>query len=350
MLLEGGRLASGATAAGLGAILPQPDATFRAVEAAAGLRAARAAWKTARRSALEFASVLRKLDVKCDLTPAALVINARTTGRAAELRREQASRKAAGLDAPWLAGAATTAEIGTESAGALRLREGFTFDPVRAALGLAAAAQASDAQIFERSVVRRTRFTRRYADVVLASGTIRTRQVVVATGTPGALFDQLRRHVREHFGYAVVTESLSARMRRETGRRAGVLTEVADSAPWLRWLPDDRALFAGGRSAPVGWQQLEKAVIRRAADLMYELSVRYPVISGLPARWAWRLPIVSTADGLPWIGPHRNYPFHFFALAFGWHGDGLVWHAARAALRAFHGETTPDDRAFHFVR
>jgi glycine/D-amino acid oxidase-like deaminating enzyme len=83
---------------------------------------------------------------------------------------------------------------------------------------------------------------------------------------------------------------------------------------------------------------------------MYELSVRYPEISGLPARWSWNTEIVTTPDGLPWIGPHRNYPFHFFSLAFGWHGDSLAWSAARAALRYFKGEATRDDDALSFAR
>jgi glycine/D-amino acid oxidase-like deaminating enzyme len=59
---------------------------------------------------------------------------------------------------------------------------------------------------------------------------------------------------------------------------------------------------------------------------------------------------VTTVDGLPWIGQHRNYPFHFFALGFGWHGDSLSWLAARAALRYLTGIARKDDEALGFVR
>jgi glycine/D-amino acid oxidase-like deaminating enzyme len=83
---------------------------------------------------------------------------------------------------------------------------------------------------------------------------------------------------------------------------------------------------------------------------MYELSLRYPAISGLPANWGWPVPVVTTPDSLPWIGPHRNYPFHFLAMAFGWHGDGLASLAARAALRHFEGESRREDEVFGFVR
>ncbi len=350
VLVEADRLAGGATARGLGAIVPQPDALFRTMEQAAGLRFARTAWKETRRSGLDLAAALRKLSIRCDLEPADVVVNARSTDDAQMLRREQATRKAAGIDAPWLTAPAARAEIGADTAGAIRLHDGFTFDPVRASLGLAAAAVARGARVFEQSPVRRTRFTRKQAEVVLATGSIRTPGVFVATGGPGALIRQLRRHVRELEGYAVVTDPLSAAMRRETGRRASILTEAGGDPHWLRWLPDGRALFSGALGPPVGSRLSDRTRTQRTAQLMYELSVLYPAISGLPPRWGWSVPVVSGIDGLPWVGPHRNFPFHFFALGFGWHGDGLAWFAAKAALRHFTGESRREDHALGFER
>ncbi len=349
-LVEADRLASRSTAASLGALLPQPDATFRAVEATAGLRVARTAWKTSRKSVLEFAAALKKLKIKCDLDASALVVTARTSDAADQLRREQSARNAAGVDVPWLAARIAARQLGTESAGAIRMREAFVFDPVRAALGLAAAAVAKGASVFEKSAVKRTRYNRKHADVVLSTGTIRAKSVYVATGGPGDLFSQLRRHVRELSGYVVVTDTLTAAMKRATGLRSSVVGEPGDAPHWLRWLPDGRALFAGGLSKALTSRQIDKAVVQNTAELMYQLSVRYPVLSGLPAKWGWDVPVFSTADGLPWIGPHRNYPFHFFAMAFGWHGDGLAWLSAKAALRSFTGESTREDQAFVFVR
>jgi len=350
ILLEAERIAGGSTASGVGVIVPEPDAWFRQVEATAGVRVARTAWQEARRSSLDMAALLKRVNARADVADSPLVIAAPVGSDAALLKREHVDRKAAGLDAPWMTPAATAAEIGTPNGGAIRLRDGFTYDPVRATIALTKAASDAGARVFEKSPVRRTRFTRKTADVVTAKGTIRTRGIYVATGRPGAVFRQLERHVTDQQAFAVVTEPLSAAMRREAGRRAAVVRETEAGGHWLRWLADDRALFAGASSAPVGDRLLGKVLIQRTGQLMYELSVRYPAISGLPAHWGWPIPLISTTDGLPWIGPHRNYPFHFFAMAFGWHADGLAWFAAKAALRHFTDEPQKQDQAFGFLR
>ncbi len=347
VLLEAERIAEGATAAGFGAVLPEPAVSFRSVEAACGLRAARTIWRESRKGALDFAAALRRLPAHRDLAASALVINARDADSQQVLKKDQAARKAAGLDAPWLSPSATTTEIGTTSAGSMRLRDAFVHDPVRTALAFAAAADTKGARIFERSPVRRTKFNRKHADVVLKNGTIRTQHIYVATGGPGPLFGQLRRHVREQAGYVVVTEPLDAPMRRTAGRRVSVQTEAGAHEYWLRWLSDNRAMFAGATASPASARLADRTLVQRTGQLMYELSIRYPAISGLPARWSWSLPIVSTADGVPWIGPHRNFPFHFFAMAFGWHGDAFAWLAARAALKHFKGEQRREDAVFH---
>jgi glycine/D-amino acid oxidase-like deaminating enzyme len=240
--------------------------------------------------------------------------------------------------------------LGTESTGALRLADAFVYDPVRAALGLAVGAQQKGARLFERSQVRKTRFTRKFAEVVLKTGVIRTRAIVVATGGPGTILGQLRRHVREQTGFAVVTAPLPAAVRRQIGARDAVVTEAGAHPHWWRWVSDDRLLFAGAAGRPVGPRALQKTLVQRTAQLMYELSVRYPTISGVPAEFGWDVPIVSTLDGLPWIGTHRNYPFHFCALALGWHGDAFAWLAARAAVRFAKGEMRKDDEVLGFAR
>jgi glycine/D-amino acid oxidase-like deaminating enzyme len=303
-----------------------------------------------RRSAVDLGTTLKRLGVRCDWESLPLIVNAPFTNDAALLKKEASARKATKLDAAWLTPAAAREALATETQGAMRLHDAAVLHPVKATMGFADAARAKGARIFEQATVKKTTFTRKDATVVLAGATITTRGVVVATGAPGPVFHQLDRHVRSTRGYVVVTEPLTAAMRKAVGARAALYTEGTESPRFLRWLPGNRALFAGLTGPEIPAAQRPLAVRQRANQLMYEFSLRYPDISGLPPAFGWDLPIISTVDGLPWIGPHRNYPFHFFSVAFGWHGEAFAWLAARAAARFFTNKATKDDGGFGFMR
>ena len=88
----------------------------------------------------------------------------------------------------------------------------------------------------------------------------------------------------------------------------------------------------------------------RANQLMYELTTLYPAISGLQPEWGWDFVHYGSPDGLPVVGPHRNFPRHLFALGHGRHGAGVAWLAARVLLREFLGEPDKGDELFGFSR
>ena len=83
---------------------------------------------------------------------------------------------------------------------------------------------------------------------------------------------------------------------------------------------------------------------------MYELSTMYPAISGLMPEYGWDLSYGETADGLMYIGAHRNYPHHLFALGRG--GDSITgaFVAARIMLRAIQGAPDKTDDVFSWLR
>jgi glycine/D-amino acid oxidase-like deaminating enzyme len=59
---------------------------------------------------------------------------------------------------------------------------------------------------------------------------------------------------------------------------------------------------------------------------------------------------VHSADGLPYLGPHRNFPRHLFAYALGRDGLAFSWLAARLFLRYYRGEPEKHDQLFGFGR
>ena len=83
---------------------------------------------------------------------------------------------------------------------------------------------------------------------------------------------------------------------------------------------------------------------------MFSISTSVKVISGLQPEWGWDAVTYGSPDGLPVVGPHRNFPRHLFALGHGHHGAGVAWLAARLLLRAFMGEPARGDEFFGFSR
>src|SRR4051794_27306027 len=139
VLLECDRIGRGNTAVSSGWVADDPGLSFEVVAKAIGLRAARRAWQSWRRAALDFSRLLRRLNIKCQLEPHKSIAVANTSEQGARLTRDLKARRAAGLDAPFLAARVIKAETGLDAQGGLRGSEGATIDPYRACIGLAAA-------------------------------------------------------------------------------------------------------------------------------------------------------------------------------------------------------------------
>jgi glycine/D-amino acid oxidase-like deaminating enzyme len=349
-LVESGQIGRGASGMSTGWISDDPGASFVEAEKMLGRRPARHAWQAWRRAALDFSALIRRLDIKCRLEPRATVSVATTEEQAALLKREQKTRKDAGLDAPSVNAKAILADEAIGAVAGTRTRDSATIDPYRAVVGLAAAAAAKGARIFEGTAVKRTTFGRRTADVVTDAASIRTRRVIVATGTPTALFRSLARHFWFRSSYLVTTEPIPAKVRSRLGRRSAVVRDLASPPHIVRWVDDERLLISGADAATALPRLLEKTIVQRTGQLMYELSTLYPEISGIMPAYGWEAPYARTAEGVPYIGPHRNFPHHLFAFGDASRSVTGAYLASRLLLRHHLGEADSADEAFGFNR
>jgi glycine/D-amino acid oxidase-like deaminating enzyme len=350
VLIEADRIGAGATAGSAGLLRQDLDASFQESVALHGVRTARHVWQGFRRASLDFAAAIRRLEIRADVAPQDLLFFTRDSAEAVRtLQREYKARRDGGVDGTWLNARAIAAETGIPSAGGIRTK-GDALDPFRACLGLAAAAVAKGARIHERTVVRRVRAGRKSVEIKTDGGTLTATAVVMATG--GLLDDvrALRRHFAPTQGYAVVTAPLPATVRRELGKRATALRDTASPPRILRWLKGDRVLFSGADRPPVSAKQRDRLLIAHANELMYELTTIYPAISGVRPDFGWDFVHYGSPDGLPVIGPHRNFPRHLFALGHGRHGVGVAWLAARVLLREYLGERAKGDELYGFAR
>jgi glycine/D-amino acid oxidase-like deaminating enzyme len=232
----------------------------------------------------------------------------------------------------------------------MRLRDSAIIDPYRAAVGLADSASARGAELFERSTVRRVRFRPRHVDIDLADGTIKADRVVIATGVPTPLFKALIRHVWLRQAFHVLTEPVPAKLRRTLGQPACVVRDSASPEHVIRWVGEDRLLVSGADGEQTPPRLRDKTLVQRTGQLMYELSTLYPDISGLQPAYGWDAGYARTLDGLPYIGPHRNFPRHLFAFVDTSRSVTGSYLASRILLRAYQDEADPADAPFGFAR
>lgn len=348
-LFESERIGRGSSGSSAGWVTDEPPVEFTGLDTALGRRAARHAWQAWRRAALDFEALVRRLDLKCHPERRPALVLGRNEEQAARLAREHKARTAAGVDGALVPARSLGAVTGFPALAALRSRESAVVDPYRVTLGLAAAAVSRGAQIFERSPVVKTSFTREGATVSVGSALVRTRRVIVATGGATALFKPLARHVTPRTAFLVMTEPVPAKLRRSLGSRDHLLQDLAEPPHRIWWQDDERLLVGGADDNVAPARKRDAVLIQRTGQLMYELSTFYPDISGLQPAYGWDAPYGATTSGLPIVGPHRNYPHHLFAFGGGQSLTG-AYLASRILLRHHLDELQASDATFGFPR
>jgi glycine/D-amino acid oxidase-like deaminating enzyme len=349
VVIDSGRVGEGSTGRSAGLLLPEPGPAFRDIAQAHGLRAARAAFQSWRRAALDAAALLRRLGIKCKLDPQdALIIGGRDDEKA--LRRELDARTEAGLEVTHLTRKQLLAAAALDGPGAIKMRDAFGLDPYRACVGLAAATVKRGVKVFERTPVKKVRVGRKHVEVVAEGATVTGETVIVTTGSATLEFRQLRRHFARRERYLVLTEPMPPSMRKAIGLRNATIADTRAPHHRVRFTDDDRILVSGADQPETPARKRDTILVQRTGQLMYELLTMYPAISGLMPEFGWELAYGQTADGLPYIGPHRNFPRHLFAL--GGSGDSVTgaFLAARILVRQLQGAKDKADDVFSWTR
>jgi glycine/D-amino acid oxidase-like deaminating enzyme len=347
-LFEAERLAQGQASGGTGIVMHEPEPEFHKLVAQHGVRDARHIYQTARRGSLEYVAAIKRLRIDCGLQIRDGVHVATTPESIHGLEKECAVRREAGIDVAVLKGSTLVRKTGMDGFG-LITHGNASVDPYRSSLGFAKAAAARGAVIFERSPVTRIRPKRRHVEIKTAGGMVTASSVVLATGYPTDDFKPLRRRFTKYDSYVVLTPELGAAVRREMTPPELILRTAAAPDQWVHWT-GNRVLFSGADQASVAERLKGRTIVQRTGQLMYELSVLRPAISGAMPEYAWSTEYSRTIDGVPYFGPHRNYPHHLFALGAGPGGLGLSFAAARILLRSYQNATEKADVPFSFVR
>ena len=349
IVIEADRMGQGSAGRSAGLLLADPGPLFRDVVQAHGVRSARRVFEAWARGASEGAALLKRLKVPGGVSAISEVI-AGFRGDEKALAREHAARDEAGIASRWLTDRQARAATNLDAVAALRVPYGFAVDPYRACVAVATAASRRGAAFYEKSAARKVKFGRKSVEVTTTDAVVHAETIIVTTGIATTEFAPLRRHFKRRESYLVMTAAVPAPIRRQLCNADMTLRDIRTPHHRLRWTADQRLIVSGADQDETPARTRDAVLVQRTGQLMYELLMMYPAISGLQPQYGWHLPYGQTADGLMYIGPHRNYPRHLFALGGG--GDSIsgAFVAARILSRAVRGSVDKADEVFGWTR
>lgn len=350
VVLDAKQIGHGSTAASTALLMQEPDEDFARLAGRYGSACARRIWELSRTATRELRRTVRRLRIPCSFADADSLYYTLNPAALPHLRHEHRLRRTAGVGGAWLTASALKRATGFDGAGAIRTRANAQVDPYRACVGFAAAAGREGARIFEASAVTRIDTDRSHVVAKTTRGAVRASHVIVATGYATPFVKPLMARFRMWNTYVLTTAPMRASMRHHFGATRAMLWDTERPYHYARWTRDGRLMMGGADRPLVTGRQRRKAFHDSAAALRAYFEARWPSLAEVPIEYAWEGLFATTPDGLPYIGPHRRYPRHLFALGYGGNGMTFGFLAARLLLEQLQGQASPDHRLFGFNR
>jgi glycine/D-amino acid oxidase-like deaminating enzyme len=350
VVLEADRVGHGSTAASSALLLQEPDARLSALTERYDARTARHLWRVSHDAASELIALLRRLMPAGSVTTRDTVYYTTEAEDVAPLHAEYRARQRAGFDATWLTPRALRVEAGIPARAGIRTRGNAHCDPLRACDAVAREAVRRGARFFERSPVRRIDAGRGGVRVRTAGGVVEARQAVIATGYATRQFRPLAGRFQMSYTYVLATPPLDARARRELGLADVMLWDTRRQYHYARWTPDHRLLLGGWDRPLRGGQPAPVRLAAAMAGIRAHFERVLPALADLPMAHAWEGRFANTPDSLPYVGPHRQYPGHAFALGYGGNGMTFGSLAGRLLVEQWQGRRSRDHALFAFDR
>jgi glycine/D-amino acid oxidase-like deaminating enzyme len=350
ILLEGMVVGRGSTAASSALLLQEPDLELRELASRYGSHASRRMWQMSHESVHQLVALLKRLQIRCDLKYRDAVYYATDTQAVTRLRREFELRTRSGFKGKWLGSGDLRRMTAIPGRGAIRSRGSAQFDPYRACVGVLGAATAEGAQVFEHSRVRRIEAQRDHVRIRTRDGLVEATRVVIATGYATPQFRPLAGRFRMYRTYVLATEPMSAGQRRDLGLSDVMVWDTERPYHYARWTADHRLLLGGGDRLVQPGQQRRQQFETASRELRAYFETRLPALATIGTQSAWEGLFAMTSDGFPYIGSHRRYPHHWFALGYGGNGMTFGFLAARLLLERWQGVDSRDHALFAFDR
>ncbi|HEV8379012.1 MAG TPA: FAD-dependent oxidoreductase [Tepidisphaeraceae bacterium] len=292
----------------------------------------------------KFERLLTDIGDRCGFERCPSLYLASNSEDVADLKEEFKCRRAAGIDLQYLSESEIKKSFGFFRPAALLSRDGGQIDPYRLNQRLLQRSSQRGIEIFAKTHVTEYLPTNDRVKLITEHGpTITCRHIVFATGyeTPQFLDQNI---VTLKSTYALSTHPI----RQPIDIEKTLLWETSRPYFYTRWGPDNRAML-GGEDEPFSDAQTRDELIPAKSAILCK---KFRDMFGIPVEveCAWAGVFGETKDGLPYIGPHKQFPLGLFALGYGGNGITFSLVAAEIIRDTLLDRPNPDGDIFRFDR
>ena len=334
----------GSTAASTGLLQYEIDSSLTKLIELIGEEHAVRAYRLCYGSFAKMEELVGALGDRCGYALRKSLYLASTPQDAEALPKEHALRRAAGIDVDLLSEADIRARFSFSRPGALLSHLAAEIDPYRLTHRMLEWSRQRGVSIYAHTEVAQYISDENGVTLVTAQGRrIRARHAVFATGyeTPEFLDQEI---IELKSTYALAAEPTQVPCWWENC----LIWETARPYFYARCEASGRVLIGGEDEDIVDAAQRDALLADKARTLeqKFERMFNHPI----HAVCTWAGTFGQTKDGLPYIGPNRQFPRGYFALGYGGNGITFGLLAAEIIRDQIVGKFNPDAAIFRFDR
>jgi len=262
-----------------------------------------------------------------------------------QLKREFECRQAHGFDVEFLERDALAERSSIQAAAAIWSRGDAQIDPYQFTKQLLLQSTTLGLRAFSHAEVHSVDEDTDGATLGLATGNIRAKQVVFATGYESGAYTKDDAGSL-HSTFALASEPIET--------FAGwpdraLLWETARPYFYARQTDDGRAIIGGEDTVFSGDHAREGLAERKAARLVRRFQMLFPTVEYKPD-YFWSGVFGESKDGLSYIGKPSDFQHAYFAIGYGGNGITFAAIASRLIVDLCLGRANPDAEVFRFGR
>ncbi|AIQ16916.1 amino acid oxidase [Paenibacillus sp. FSL H7-0357] len=303
-------------------------------------------YKLCQQAARRILELPDKLNIDPHIIPRSSLLYASTPEDVPALRLEHENLVSHGFDSEFWGQDKVSSHYAFSKPAALYSKGDAETNPFRTVHSLIDKARDNGVRIYEHTRARHYEYSAEGVTCITGNGRIFAKKVIFAMGyeTQEMKKDRGAELINT---YAIMTKPLDHLPK---WHERSLIWETARPYLYFRTTPDNR-IIAGGKDEPLtDPERRDIRVLSQGQRLLEELEALFPEIRGIEAEYSWGAVFGSTRDGLPYMGPHPEYPHCYFIEGYG--GNGTVYSMIAAELLAdtLAGKYRPELELFSLTR